>query len=101
MTRKEMEAFNLSKLKKGHSRSFEVRNRTTKFANDHFFYKSMDGDIFHVIARHDRALQLKNQWLLHPNRNAFVKSLKTKNYEAVPGCPCVNCKPVESADAKK
>lgn len=63
MTRKALNAFDPNKLKVGAARIFEVRNQTTGFREDHYFYRSQDGELFTCICRGlNEAIQLRDEW---------------------------------------
>ena len=92
MTRVDLEKFDLKNLPLGQSRSFEVRNHTTHFGEWHCFYRSEDGELFHMVTHQIRdSLVLRNQWLGAKNRNAFVKKHLPNTFEPHKTCLCILC----------
>jgi hypothetical protein len=62
MTRKALEAFDPSKLRPGHSASFEVRNKQTGYGEDHYFYRDRDGELFTMVGKHNACEQARKEW---------------------------------------
>ena len=76
MSRKQLEAFNASKLRPGHSKSFEVVNPTTGYHECHYFYRDRGGELFSVVTRnHNTGTAAKNEWLKlkRANPNSLIQ----------------------------
>lgn len=63
MSRKALNAFDPSKLKNGRGRSFEVVNPQTHYHECHYFYRTLDGELFFVITQNqNKGEQLRKEW---------------------------------------
>lgn len=75
MTRKALEKFDPATLQKGHSACFEVRNQQTGYAERHYFYRDLDGELFTMVHhRRDACENARKEW--QKLKRATVEELK-------------------------